>query len=274
MRLLQSCCRRHTARTAGRLALLTTGLWRSTAAPLCSYPPVRVPHALTTSFRSCSTSGPPPPEDKQTYEEAVFPAVQELLLLLTRAYRIGDLYQRLSPPTKELLTRKLKVPLEKVLYDHPQHFVVYRRFSATAGAKRRSPALHVAPPYLVPPGSKVVSGNIGHSDTCVSTPSHRVAVQPETDFDAGNMLTRDKVREVLKYIPDAFTEHLAIEIPYHVKTTCMGYPEQSQIDFYRKHARYFEVHRPEGAAGNIYYVRRSAWVQEMYRQQQQNRAPS
>ncbi|CAC9494735.1 hypothetical protein conserved [Leishmania donovani] len=215
--------------------------------------------------RDAAKEGPPSLE----------PVIVELGTLVTRTMPVGELFRALSPASRKILVAH-RLPLEELLLHFPNHFLVCR-----LGEKRtsQSATLHVAPPSCaknnmhvmrLPPGTKPLpaleqwlgpqkamevampNSSIVGGSPCIGTGSGFV----------GNTTTlKERLEEVLTYIPNEWVAFSSLNISRDVKMRCMGYPLVRPCAFLLKYPQFFDV-RVQDRNGNSFLVRRALSLQQ------------
>ncbi|KAG5477050.1 hypothetical protein LSCM1_05390 [Leishmania martiniquensis] len=219
----------------------------------------------SVSGRSASCGGPPSLE----------PVVLELRALVTRTMPVGELFRALSPASRRILTAH-RLPLEELLLHLPNHFVVFR-----VGGRQpsKSAVMHVTPPSCAKTGMQIMRLPCGikplpaleqwlgpQKAREVSTPSPSTAPGSprhgaSTGFVDSNVTLKERLEEVLTYIPNEWVEFSALSIPRDVKMRCMGYPQVRPFAFLLKYPQFFDV-RVQDRTATSFLVRRSLTLQQ------------
>ncbi|KAG5500252.1 hypothetical protein JIQ42_04587 [Leishmania sp. Namibia] len=224
-----------------------------------------VAHESSASGRSASCGGPPSLES----------VLVELRTLVTRMMPVGELFRALSPASRRILVAH-RLPLEELLLNLPNHFLVHR-----VGGKQPSSnaTLQVAPPSCarnsmeimrLPPGTKPLPALeqwLGPQKAReVATPSQSVMagssrIGAGNGFVDGNVTLKERLEEVLTYIPNEWTPFSVLNIPREVKMRCMGYPHVRPSAFLLKYPQFFDV-RVQDQCSNTFHVRRTLSLQQ------------
>ncbi|GET89281.1 hypothetical protein, conserved [Leishmania tarentolae] len=241
-----------------------------------------------SSQKSSSTAGsqlPVPPESLvssgSTAKEAppsLEPVIVELQTLVTRPMPVGKLFRALSPASRKVLVAH-RLPLEELLLHLPNHFLVCR-----LGENRTSQCatLHVAPPSCVnnnmniarlPPGTKPLPALeqwLGPQKAMELATSNPGIVGTSVSVGAGNGFAdttttlKERLEEVLTYIPNEWVAFSSLNMSRDVKMRCMGYPVVRPCAFLLKYPQFFEV-RVQDRNNNSFLVRRALSLQQQLR---------
>ncbi|CAJ1013976.1 hypothetical protein, conserved [Leishmania lindenbergi] len=221
--------------------------------------------ASSASGRSAAKEAPPSLE----------PVLLELRTLITHSIPIGKVFRALSPASQKILAAH-RLPLEELLLHLPNHFVVHR---VGISSKMSYITPHVSPSQhkdsklqimRLPPGTKPLPALeqwLGpQKANQVATPQRSTAGGPPptgtgNDFVDATATLKERLEEVLTYIPNEWVAFAALEMPREVKMRCMGYPYVRPSAFLLKYPQFFEV-RVQDRSGNSFLVRRALSLQQ------------
>ncbi|KAG5502908.1 hypothetical protein JKF63_04681 [Porcisia hertigi] len=224
-----------------------------------------VTNADTASGRSATSESRPSLE----------PVIVELRTLITHTVPVGKVFRALSPASQKILVAH-RLPLEELLLHLPNHFLLYRVGGKASG---NSATLHVAPPSCansnmqllrLPPGTKPLPALeqwLGPQKAKeVATPyPDRAGGPPRTGAGTGFVDTtttlKERLEEVLTYIPNEWTPFTSLQIPRDVKMRCMGYPHVRPNAFMLRYPQFFEI-RVQSRDDHSFLVRRALSLQQ------------
>lgn len=200
--------------------------------------------------------------------------VRELSRVLTQPMKMGDLFRALSPPARSFVSASRR-SLEELIMRSNSHFIVYR----VGGTRsKKFPCMYAGPRHLVPQECQVMqltpemkkNGDVGSgrsASTAASTSdasslSNTLSLDKiQESYDNSMLSTRQKIEEVLKYIPNEWSSFVDLQIPKDVKVRCMNYPHIATSSFLRKYPQYFDTKFNQGDNNNTFFVRRSEALQ-------------
>lgn len=279
MRSLRSFCYRPALRLCAAVSAPAAPSLQQQRRYVSNAPPTSPPTAPPAAAATAAKADVPAPAKKDG-PPSVEPLVNELRTLITRSVPIGDVFKGLSPASRKILVAH-KLPLEELLLHLPNHFTLLR--VGVGPASLRSTLL-VAPPSAVKSNANILQlpANarplpalvqwLGEERAKeVSTARHSVASRSEvpklgTGFVDGYSSFKERIEELLTYVPDDYAPFNSLDIPTDVKMRCMGYPSVRPAAFLLKYPQFFEV-RVQDRTKNSFLVRRSPVLQQRLRMQ-------
>lgn len=199
----------------------------------------------------------------------------ELRTLVTRTMPVGELFRALSPTSRKILVAH-RLPLEELLLHLPSHFLVCRLGETKTSSSAR---LHVMPPAFaksnmrimrLPPGAKPLPAleqwlgpqkaiEVAMLNPNVVGGSPRIGAG--SGFVDSTTTLKERLEEVLTYIPNEWVAFSSLNISRDVKMRCMGYPLVRPCAFLLKYPQFFEV-RVQDCNSNSFLVRRALSLQQ------------